>query len=100
VNSARDEHALELYRRAVALVEARGRHVTVGLVTYMEYRGENLGITYLPSTEHVDVWHRRKVLAVNRHQGALRVMFYAPGEWEDELEAVAGDGQLGKPRRP
>jgi hypothetical protein len=34
----RDERALEFYRRALG--EAKGRHVNVGLVTYMEYRNE------------------------------------------------------------
>jgi hypothetical protein len=84
------ERALELYRLALKVVEAKGRFVSVGLVAYKEYRGQNFGITYLPSTQHLDVWHRRKVLAVNRQQGELRVVSYWPGEWEDELEAEAG----------
>ena len=45
-----DERALELYRLALSLVEAEGRFVPVGLVTTKEYRGESLGITWLPSS--------------------------------------------------
>ena len=78
-----DERALELYRLALSLVEAEGRFVPVGLVTTKEYRGESLGITWLPSSGHLDVWHRRKVLTVNIHKGSARVTHYIPGDWED-----------------
>ena len=84
-----EERAIELYRLALSVVEQKGRFIAIGLVTYREYRGERLSITHLPSTGHIDVWSRRKVLAVNRQQGMLRVMFYAPGEWEVELEELA-----------
>ena len=80
---------MELYRLALALVDAEGRFVPVGLVTTKEYRGESLGVTWLPSSGHLDVWHRRKVLTVNIHKGSARVTHYIPGDWEQELEEVA-----------
>ena len=73
-----DERALELYRLALSLVEAEGRFVPVGLVTTKEYRGESLGITWLPSSGHLDVWHRRKVLTVNFHKGSTHVTHSYP----------------------
>jgi hypothetical protein len=84
-----DERALELYRLALSLVETKGRFVPVGLVVTKEYRVESLGITWLPSSGHLDVWHRRKVLTVNFHKGSAHVTHYIPGEWEEKLEAAA-----------
>jgi len=84
-----DTRAVELYRLALSVVEQKGRFVTIGLVTYREYRGEKLSITHLPGTGHLDVWARRKALTVNRQQGTLRVVYYMPGPWEAELEALA-----------
>jgi hypothetical protein len=85
-----DAYTLELYRMAVSVVEAKGALITVGLTTLREYRASNLIIHYMPSTGHLDVWYRRKVFTVNRRRGGLRVEFYAPGEWEDELEGATG----------
>ena len=84
-----DVRALELYQLAQSLAEAEGRLVTVGLLTYKEYRQEPLSIRYFPSTGHLEVWHGRKVLNVNREYGQLKVRHYAPGEWEKQLEEVA-----------
>jgi hypothetical protein len=57
----KDARALELYQLAQTLADAKGRLVTVGLLTYKEYRGEGLSIRYFPSTGHLEVWHKRKV---------------------------------------
>jgi hypothetical protein len=84
-----DKRALELYRLALSLVEAEGRFVPVGMVTTKEYRVESLGITWLPSSGHLDVWHRHKVLTVNIHKGSARATYYIPGDWEEELEEAA-----------
>jgi hypothetical protein len=83
------ERAVELYRLALSVVEQKGRFIAFGLTTYREYRGDRLSIRYLPSTGHMDVYARRKLLTVNRQQGELRVVYYAPGEWETELESLA-----------
>ena len=85
-----DAYALELYRMAVSVVEAKGVLITVGLTTLREHRAGNLIVHYMPSTGHLDVWYRRKVFTVNRRKGVLCVHFYAPGEWEDELERATG----------
>lgn len=68
-----DARALELYQLAQSVVDAYGHLVTVGLMAYKEYRGEGLSIRYWPSTGHLEVWHKRKVLAVNREYGNLKV---------------------------
>jgi hypothetical protein len=89
VISANDARALELYRMALSLLEAKGRFVSVGLSAYQEYRGEHLSIIYLPQSSHLDVWHRRKVLTITRRAGSLRVIRYNRGEWEEELQQAA-----------
>ncbi len=71
---------------ALPLVEARGRFVTVGFVAYKEYRSEKLSIRYLQGMGHLEVWHGRKVLSVNREYGKLIVRHYTPGPWEAALE--------------
>ena len=48
-----------------------------------------MGITWLPSSGHLDVWHRRKVLTVNFQKGSPHVTHYIPGDWEEELEVAA-----------
>ncbi len=68
-----DARALELYQLAQSVAEAKGRLVTVGLMTYREHRQEALSICYFPSTGHLEVWHNRKVLNVNREHGGLKV---------------------------
>jgi hypothetical protein len=85
-----EERALNLYKLALALVETNGAFISVGLTRLKEFRGNGLTIHHMPSTEHLDVWYRRKVLAVDRRQGKLKVSHYVPGEdWEQELENAA-----------
>lgn len=85
-----DARALELYQLAQSVVDAKGRIVVVGLMAYKEYRGEGLSIRYWPSTGHLEVWQKHKVLVVNREYGDLNVRRYVPGKWEGMLEEVAG----------
>jgi hypothetical protein len=84
-----EKRALELYELALSVVEAKGVLVTVGLMTYREYRAGTLTIIYLPTSGHLDVWFRRKVLTINRRDETLKVDHYAPGEWEEQLEEAA-----------
>ena len=86
--STNDIRALELYELALSLVEAQG--VLVSGSTLKDYRAGNLTIHYLQKTGHLEVWHLRKVLTVNRLPRSLKVSHYTPGEWEQELEAAAG----------
>ena len=85
----KDVRALELYELAQSVLDAKGRFVGVGVLAYKEYRQEHLSIRYWPSTGHIEVWHKRKVLAVNREHGQLKVRHYAPGQWELVLEDEA-----------
>jgi hypothetical protein len=85
-----DVRALELYELAQSVIDAKGHFVSVGVLTYKEYRQEELSIRCWPSTGHLEVWHKRKVLAVNRERGQLNVRHYVPGDWEAVLEDVAG----------
>jgi hypothetical protein len=85
----KDMRALELYQVAQAVVDAKGRFVTAGLMAYKEYRREGLSVRYFPSTGHLEVWHNRNVLRVNREYGQLRVRHYVPGDWESLLEEAA-----------
>jgi hypothetical protein len=84
-----EKRALELYELALSVVEAKGIVVTVGLMTYREYRAGTLTIIYLPASGHLDVWFRRKVLTINRRGDTLKADYYSPGEWEEELEEAA-----------
>jgi len=85
-----DARALELYKLALALVEAKGAPYTFGVTTFKEYRQGNLTIHYLPRSGHIDVWYGRKVLTIDRWGGPPKVTRYSPGEdWEDELEAAS-----------
>ena len=84
-----EKRALELYELALSVVEGKGVIVTVGLMTYREYRAGTLTIIYLATSGHLAVWYRRKVLTINRRGESLKVENYTPGEWEDELEAAA-----------
>jgi hypothetical protein len=84
-----DNRAFELYRLALTLVEAKGVNITVGLTSMKEYRGEGLTIRHMPSLARLDVWYRRKALAIDRQHGQMRVYLYMPGEWEDVLEKLA-----------
>jgi len=84
----KDLRALELFELAQSVLDAKGHFVSVGLIAYKEYRQGELSIRYWPSTGHLEVWHKRKVLAVNRGHGQLDVRHYVPGEWEAVLEDV------------
>jgi hypothetical protein len=84
-----EKRALELYELALSVVEAKGVVVTVGLMTYREYRAGRLTIIYLPTSGHLDMWYGRKVLTINRRNETLRVDHYSPGDWEEELEEAA-----------
>jgi len=92
VISTNDIRALELYELAFKVVEGRGICLTLGVTPFQEYRTETLTIHYLPKSGHMEVWSGRKVLTIERYRGNLRVIRYSPGEWEDELEAVASSG--------
>jgi hypothetical protein len=85
----KDVRALELYQMARSVVDSQGRFVSVGLLTFKEYRLDDLSIRYWPSTDHLEIWHKRKALVVNRAYGQLAVRHYVPGEWEEVLEDVA-----------
>ncbi len=84
-----EKRALELYELALSVVEAKGADVPVGSMAYKEYRAGTLTIIYLPTSGHLDVWHRRKVLTINRRDETLKVDYYSPGEWEEQLEEAA-----------
>jgi hypothetical protein len=84
-----EKRALELYELALSVVEAKGVVVTVGLMTYREYRAGTLTIIYLPTAGHLDVWFRSKVLTINRRDGTLKVDRYSPGQWEEQLVEAA-----------
>jgi hypothetical protein len=84
-----EKRALELYELALSVVEAKGVVVAVGLTPYREYRAGTLTIIYLAKSGHLDVWYRRKVLAINRRSETLKVEYYSPGEWEEQLEEAA-----------
>lgn len=85
----KDIRALELYRMARSVVDTQGRFVSVGVLTFKEYRLDDLSIRFWPSTDHLEIWHKRKALVVNRAYGQLAVRHYVPGEWEEVLEDVA-----------
>jgi hypothetical protein len=84
-----EARALELYRRAVSLVEAKGRLVTVGLLTYKEFRGNGVSLRYFPNSGTLELWHKRKVLVVHRREGEPRMVRYLTGAWESLLEEAA-----------
>jgi hypothetical protein len=54
-----DKRALERYRLALSLVEAKGRFVTIGAMTFKEYRSGKLSVVLLPKSGNLDVWYRR-----------------------------------------
>jgi hypothetical protein len=84
-----EKRALELYELALSVVEAKGVVVAVGSTPYREYRAGTLTIIYLPTSGHMDVWYRRKVLTINRRGETYKVENYSPGEWEEQLEEAA-----------
>jgi hypothetical protein len=87
VISTNDIRALELYEVALSLIEATGTPVSAS--TLVACRAGYLTIHHSAKTGHLEVWHLSKVLTVNRVRRTLKVTYYAPGEWEDELEAAA-----------
>jgi hypothetical protein len=84
-----ETRALELYRKAMAVIEGNGRLVTVGLLTYQEFRGNDLSIRHFPSSGTLELWHKKKVLVVHRREGKPRMVRYVTGGWEDLLEKTA-----------
>jgi hypothetical protein len=90
ITRSAEKRALHLYELAWALVKAEGAAVTLGVVTFREYRSGGLTIHYLPKSGHLDIWYRRKVLTIDRWDGPPKVTHYVPGnDWEDGLEAAA-----------
>ena len=90
VTSSETKRALNLYELALSLVETTGVPITLGVTTIKEYRTEVLTIHYLPRSGHLDVWHRRKVLTIDRWRGPPEVTHYVRGEdWEDALKEAA-----------
>lgn len=86
--TAGEVRALHLYELALALVEARGTLVTVGLTKLRELRSGSLLLRYQPAPASLEVWSAGKVLSVRGQDEALRVTRYRPGDWERELEAA------------
>lgn len=86
--TAGEVRALHLYELALALVEARGTLVTVGLTKLRELRTGSLLLRYQPAPASLEVWSAGKVLSVRGQDEALRVTRYRPGDWERELKAA------------
>jgi hypothetical protein len=80
-----DAHALEIYKIALSLVEAKGHLVSVGLTRLKEYRIKSFIVRYEPASGWLEVWSVGKVLSVKRHNDGLQVYRYRPGNWELEL---------------
>jgi hypothetical protein len=91
--SADDTRALELYRLALSLVEAKGARVSVGQATLQEYRTDVLIVRHHPALGWLEVWATGKVLGVRRHNQSPHVTRYKPGPWETEIEA-AGEARI------
>jgi hypothetical protein len=86
-----EERALKMYELAMALVKTNGALVPISLGMVREYRAGSVTIHYLPKSGHMDVWSGRKVLSIERLRGDVRVTRYTPGDWEEELEALAAN---------
>jgi hypothetical protein len=84
-----EARALQLYKTALALIETKGSFMSVGLIRIKEYRASSLIVRYQPSPGWLDVWNVRKVLSIKRWNGALRIIRYVPGPWEQELNKLA-----------
>jgi hypothetical protein len=84
-----EARASRLHQIALALVEAKGAFQNVGLIRIKEYRAGSLIIRYQPSPGWLDIWSVRKVLSVKSWNGALRIIRYVPGPWEEELKKLA-----------
>jgi hypothetical protein len=87
VSETDEARGLQLYTIALSVVEADGRLVTVGVMTFKEYRSGKLSIVLMPGSGKLDIWYRWKVLT---YCPPLGVTLYKPGEWEKELEAAVG----------
>ena len=85
-----EARALQLYRLASSLAEAKGAFITVGLVRFKEYRAGSLIVRFQPAIGRLDVWSVRNVLSVKHLDGQLHVVRYVAGPWEKELEKLAG----------
>ena len=84
-----EARALQLYKSALALVEAKGAFQSVGLTRIKEHRAGGLNLRYRPTMGWLDVWSIRKVLSVKQWNGTLRTIQYVPGPWEEELKKLA-----------
>ena len=84
-----EARALQLYELASSLAEAKGAFITVGLLTFKEYRAGSLIARFQPAIGRLDVWSVRNVLSVKHLDGQLQVVRYVPGWWEQELEKLA-----------
>jgi hypothetical protein len=84
-----EARAFQLYKTALALIEAKGSFMSVGLIRIREYRAGSLILRYQPTPGWLDVWNIRKVLSVKRWNGALQIFRYVPGPWEKELKKLA-----------
>jgi hypothetical protein len=98
VVSADDTRALELYRLALSLVEAKGARVSVGQTALQEYRDDVFIVRHHPALGWLEVWAVGKVLAVRCHNQSPRVTRYRPGPWETEIEA-AGKARIRERKR-
>ena len=67
------------------MVRAQGKPVVDGSVTVHEFRRGLLLIRFWPVQRALDVVWLRKMLVVERWLGALRVIHYSPGIWEQQL---------------
>jgi hypothetical protein len=85
-----EARALQLYRLASSLAEAKGARITVGLVRFKEYRAGFLIARVQPAIGRLDVWSVRNVLSVKHLDGQLHVVRYVPGPWDKEPEKLAG----------
>ena len=68
-------------------LKPKGRFVTVGVMTFKEYRAGKLSVVLMPGPGNLDIWYRHKVLSFRQKLG---VTLYTRGRWEDELEAAVG----------
>ncbi len=93
-----DARALQLYELASSLAAAKGAFITVGLLTFKEYRAGSLIVRFQPAIGRLEVWSVGNVLSVKRLDGQLQVVRYVPGWWEQELEKlVEQPGVTSKP---
>ena len=85
----KDERPLRFYSLAWSVLRANGRSFVFGSTKILVYRRGPLTIRYRPKHRLLDVWHGRKVLAVERWKDDPDIVHYRSGNWERELEAAA-----------